>query len=69
LTLPFAELTVLSVEDSDEGEDMEMDHESEEDDGPANPIASSSKPRNGVPRQGQNPYLLEGKYSDEDDRE
>ena len=63
-----------SVEDSGEGEEeMDMDLESEEDDGPARPIASSSsssKPRSKPTEMpGRNPYPLEGKYVDEDDRE
>lgn len=69
-TLPIDLLLMtVSVEDSDEGEEMDMDLESEEDDSPARPTASSSKPRSGLPGAGRNPYPLEGKYIDEDDRE
>ena len=48
---------------------MDMDLESEEDDGPAQSMASSSRPRTGVLGQGTNPFPLEGKYIDEDDRD
>lgn len=66
-----------SIEDSDEdGEvnedemDMDMDLESEEDDSPPKPIASSSKSlHRPAVAPGRNPYPLEGKYMDEDDRE
>ena len=46
-----------------------MDLESEEDDSLTKPSASSSKPRSGAPAPGRNPYPLEGKYIDEDDRD
>ncbi len=72
-----------SVEEESEGEeemdddmdmDMDMDLESEEDQGdskPSQPIASSSKskPKPKAGNASKNPYPLEGKYIDEDDRE
>ena len=66
------------VEGEEEMEDMDMDIESEEeeDEPPAQPVpppraASSSKPkpRTGDMSGGKNPYPLEGRYIDEDDRD
>ncbi|CAD6579230.1 MAG: hypothetical protein TREMPRED_002430 [Tremellales sp. Tagirdzhanova-0007] len=59
------------VEGSEEAEDMDMDMdlESEEDDRPTHPVATSSQSRIGDYGQGQNPFPLEGKYIDEDDRD
>ena len=62
---------ICSVEGSEEAEDMDMDMdlESEEDDRPTHPVATSSQSRIGDYGQGQNPFPLEGKYIDEDDRD
>ncbi len=48
---------------------MDMDLESEEDNSPVRPIASSSRSRTGTVGAGKDPYPLEGKYIDEDDRD
>ena len=48
---------------------MDMDLESEEDDRPSIPVATSSRSRIGDSGQDQNPFPLEGKYVDEDDRD
>ena len=56
--------------DSDDGEEVDMELESEED-GPSQsvPAPSASRTvRSGKPGS-SNPYPLEGKYIDEDDRE
>lgn len=70
-------LILCSIEEESEGEeemdedmDMEMDLESEEDDSVKPPVASSSKTKSAKPKTaGKNPYPLEGKYIDEDDRD
>jgi hypothetical protein len=52
--------SVESDEDNEGEEEMDMDMDDSEDDGSPEPVASSSR---------RNPYPLEGKFIDEDDRE
>lgn len=72
-----AEPDTCSADDSDSDSEMDMDLESEEGDGDDHmpkPSAgkSSAKPKSGVRTAAKgvsNPYPVEGKYLDEDDRD
>ncbi len=73
-------LMTFSVDDSDSGSEMDMDLESEEGEGD-DPVPPPSRPKStsapvrpkAVARSSSkavtNPYPLEGKYIDEDDRD
>jgi RNA polymerase-associated protein RTF1 len=72
LLLSRKEAETRSIDSDEEGSEMDMDLESEEGEGdfPPSPTRRGTlKARGARVGAGVNPYPLEGKYIDEDDRE